>query len=64
MRIGLRIVGAFLILAGGVWFLQGISVLPGSFMSGQIEWVLYGASAAAVGIGLIVRSNRGGRSRA
>jgi hypothetical protein len=64
MRIGLRIVGAFLILAGGVWFLQGISVLPGSYMSGQIQWAVYGALASAVGIGLIVWSSRGGRSQA
>ena len=63
MRIGLRIVGAFLILAGGVWFLQGINVLPGSYMSGQIQWAVYGALAAAVGIGLIVWSSRGGESR-
>ena len=62
--IGLRIVGAFFILAGGVWFLQGIRVLPGSYMSGQIQWPVYGALAAAVGIGLIVWSNRGGRSQA
>src|SRR6266849_9491895 len=23
---------------GGVWFLQGVNVLPGIFMSGQIRW--------------------------
>ena len=63
MKIGLRILGAFLILAGGVWFLQGISILPGSYMSGQRQWATYGALAAAAGIGLIVWSGRG-RSQA
>ena len=63
MRTGLRIVGTVLILAGGVWFLQGISVLPGSYMSGQIQWALWGGLAAAVGVGLILWSNRGGSSK-
>ena len=42
MRTTLRIVGALLVLTGGVWFLQGINVLPGSFMTGQIRWAVYG----------------------
>ena len=31
MKIALSIVGVLLVLAGGVWFLQGINILPGSF---------------------------------
>ena len=58
MKIALRIIGAFLILAGIVWFLQGISVLPGSYMSGQTQWAANGALAAAVGVLLIVVSPR------
>jgi len=54
MKIGRRAAGGFLILAGGVWFLQGINIIPGSFMTGQIEWAVYGALAVAAGIGLIV----------
>lgn len=34
----LNIFGAVLVLIGSVWFLQGINVLPGSFMTGQIRW--------------------------
>jgi hypothetical protein len=30
-------------LTGGVWILQGVGVLPGSFMSGQIMWAAIGA---------------------
>jgi hypothetical protein len=37
MKIALSIFGVLLILAGSVWFLQGISVLPGSVMTGQIQ---------------------------
>jgi hypothetical protein len=47
-----------LILAGGVWFLQGINLLPGSFMTGQIEWAIYGGIAIVAGIGLLVFANR------
>ena len=53
MKITLRIVGAFLILVGGVWFLQGINVLPGSFMTGQTKWAVYGGLSILVGIGAI-----------
>jgi len=30
-------------VTGGVWILQGIGVLPGSFMTGQIVWAAIGA---------------------
>jgi len=29
-------------LTGGVWILQGVGVLPGSFMSGDIMWAAIG----------------------
>ena len=58
MRIVLTIVGSLLTLMGVIWFLQGINVLPGSFMSGQMKWAVNGGIAAAVGIGLLVFANR------
>ena len=58
MRIALTIVGALLDLVGTVWFLQGINVLPGSFMTGQTEWAIYGALAIVAGVALIVFANR------
>ena len=48
-----KIVSPVLMLIGGVWFLQGINVLPGSFMTGQIEWAVYGGVAAAAGLALL-----------
>ncbi len=54
MKIFLYIVAVLLILAGGVWFLQGINVLPGSIMSGQTQWVINGGITVVVGIGLLV----------
>ncbi len=50
MKIVLSIVGILLTLMGAVWFLQGINVLPGSMMTGQIQWAIYGALAILVGI--------------
>ncbi len=58
MRITLSIIAVLLILVGVVWFLQGINVLPGSFMTGQSQWAIYGGIAAVAGIGLLVLANR------
>lgn len=41
MRITLSIVGCLLIVLGCIWVLQGINVLPGNFMTGQILWVVH-----------------------
>jgi hypothetical protein len=52
MRIGRGVLGGLLIMIGAVWFLQGVNVLPGSFMTGQTRWAVYGGIAAAAGVGL------------
>ena len=54
----LNIVSLILILFGVVWALQGANVLPGSFMTGQVGWLIGGIAAALVGIGLLVFVNR------
>ena len=59
MRMLMAIVGLLLVLMGGVWILQGINVLPGSFMTGQTRWAVYGALAVVVGIVLLVVARRG-----
>jgi hypothetical protein len=46
-----------------IWFLQGINVLPGSFMTGQIRWAVYGGIAFAAGIALLLLSNRPRKAR-
>jgi hypothetical protein len=62
MRLTLRIVGGLLLFVGTVWFLQGINVLPGSFMSGQPRWAVNGGIAALVGIVLLIVASRLQRS--
>ena len=58
MRIALNVAGALCVLMGGVWFLQGINILPGSFMTGQTKWAVYGGLLAAVGIAVLLTANR------
>jgi hypothetical protein len=62
MKIILTIIGILLMIMGGIWFFQGINVLPGSFMTGQIRWAIYGGIAVVLGVVLIVLANRKKRS--
>jgi hypothetical protein len=48
MRIALNIVGAILVLLGGVWALQGLNLIGGSFMTGQTRWLVIGVVCAVV----------------
>jgi hypothetical protein len=59
MKSVLRVVSVLLILCGAVWFLQGINLLPGSFMTGQIRWAVYGGLAMLAGTALWLFSSRG-----
>jgi hypothetical protein len=58
MKIALNAIGMVLVVFGGIWLLQGINVLPGSFMSGQIRWAIYGGIAVAAGVALLVAARR------
>ena len=53
MKIIGNVLGVLLVLTGCVWFLQGIGVLPGSFMSGQTKWAVYGGGAVVIGAGVL-----------
>jgi hypothetical protein len=58
MKTASKIMGSLLFLAGGVWFLQGINILPGSYMTGDPQWAVNGAIAMAVGAGFFWFGNR------
>jgi hypothetical protein len=47
-----------LALIGCVWFLQGINVLPGSFMTGQTKWAVYGGITFVIGLAVFWLSRR------
>jgi hypothetical protein len=61
MKIALNLLGGLLMLFGTTWFLQGINVLPGSFMTGDIHWAFYGGIAIIVGVAVLLKANRLGR---
>jgi hypothetical protein len=44
LKFTLNAVGVILSVFGLIWFLHGVNVLPGSFMTGQIQWAVYAAS--------------------
>lgn len=62
MKILLNLVGGLIFLAGLVFFLQGINILPGSFMTGDPQWAVNGSILMALALGLFLFVNR--RSRA
>jgi hypothetical protein len=51
-------VGLVLDLIGVIWLLQGINILPGSFMTGQLFWAGAGIVAMIVGMALVVLALR------
>jgi len=53
MRWGPTVVGLVLLLTGVVWFLQGIRILPGSFMTGSRFWAVTGAVLVLAGIAVL-----------
>jgi hypothetical protein len=52
------VAGIVLDLIGIVWLLQGINLLPGSFMTGQPFWAGAGIVAMIVGMVLVVLAMR------
>ena len=60
MRKALVIIGAFLMFAGSVWFLQGINVLTvgDSPMIGDTQWSYRGAAAVVAGLVLVIVARR------
>ncbi|TMC31499.1 MAG: hypothetical protein E6I84_07805 [Chloroflexi bacterium] len=58
MRLGSLVLGVIGLLVGAVWILQGVGVLPGSFMSGQRLWLVIGVIVAVIGLALTYRGLR------
>jgi len=60
VRIVATILCGPMLLMGCVWILQGLDILPGSFMTGHIQWAVFGAVLAMAGVGLVYWLNRRG----
>ncbi len=54
----LKIFAVLLFLAGLTVFLQGINVLPGSYMTGDPQWAVNGSIAMIIAAGLFWFANR------
>jgi hypothetical protein len=52
------VIAALAILAGGTFFLQGIGVLPGSYMTGDPTWAWIGGGLVIGGVALAIWSRR------
>ena len=58
MKPALNSLGIILLIFGCIWILQGFSVLPGSFMYGQIRWSIIGGITAIIGLALLIAARR------
>jgi len=56
-RVG-RIIGVVLVLIGGLWTLQGLNLVGGSFMTGSALWLVIGVVVVIAGLALLFRRPR------
>jgi hypothetical protein len=52
VKSGLVVVGALILLAGGVFAGQGLGFIPGSYMTGDMKWFWIGSGMIVVGLAL------------
>ncbi|MBC7551657.1 MAG: hypothetical protein H7269_12325 [Cellulomonas sp.] len=57
-----NVLGAILVVLGGIFTLQGLGYLGGSPMTGVTLWAIIGPILAVVGVALLVRTSRAGRT--
>ena len=58
MKLLLNLIGGVIFLAGLVFFLQGINILPGSSMTGDPQWAVNGGLLMALALGMFYFANR------
>jgi hypothetical protein len=56
------VAGVVLALLGLLWFLQGVGVVGGSFMSGEPVWAVIGLVLLLLAARLLLEALRGNRS--
>jgi hypothetical protein len=61
-RTWVTVAGVVLALLGLLWFLQGVGVIGGSFMSGEPVWAIIGLVLLLLAARLLVEALRGNRS--
>lgn len=58
MKLILQLAAVILILGGAVFFLQGINILPGSYMTGDPQWAINGGVMVVIGAGILYFASR------
>ena len=53
MRVIVRVLWILLLLTGLTFLGQGVGLIPGSFMTGRIEWAVIGGVLAGVAVLLL-----------
>jgi hypothetical protein len=56
-------IGVVCVLVGGVWALQGMGIIGGSFMTSSPTWLVIGLVVAAAGLAMIIVGARGRRKK-
>ncbi len=51
-KILLTVIGVILVVAGGVWTLQGVGYIKGSFMTGTTTWSVIGPIVVIIGLAM------------
>ena len=51
-KILLTVIGVLLVVAGGVWTLQGVGYIKGSFMTGTTTWSVVGPVVVIIGLAM------------
>ncbi len=49
MKNSMTFIGLSLVVIGVIWILQGLNILPGSFMTGQVQWAINGTVSLLFG---------------
>jgi LPXTG-motif cell wall-anchored protein len=52
------VAGVLMVLLGGLWTLQGVGVVGGSFMTGSRLWLVIGLIVLVAGVALLLRRRR------
>lgn len=58
MKLLINIIAVLVLLAGTTFFLQGINILPGSYMTGDPQWAVNGGIMVVIALGLLLWANR------
>lgn len=58
LRTIIKIVAGLIVISGVVWILQGMNILPGSYMTGDPQWIINGAVTVLVGAAIFWFASR------